>query len=55
MPIKNMNDLINIDEDIYKSKKNESKISQTIFEGKKETKKVVVKKKPNTKNNAKRY
>jgi len=48
MPHKNMNGITNIDEEVVKAKKSESKVKQNIFEGK-QTKKPVKKKKNNNK------
>ena len=47
--IKSMNDLINIDNDIYKAKADEKKVKQSIFEGKNDKKKKEPKKKTNKK------
>tara|TARA_R110001632_G_scaffold208214_1_gene332551 strand:- start:471 stop:626 length:156 start_codon:yes stop_codon:yes gene_type:complete len=46
--VKNMNNLINVDDDILKSDEDSKKVKQNIFEGK-QTKKPVPKKKTNNK------
>ncbi len=48
--VKSMNDLINIDTDIYKAKSDENKVKQSIFEGKNDKKKKQPKKKTTKKN-----
>tara|TARA_R110001606_G_C15397747_1_gene652417 strand:- start:6539 stop:6691 length:153 start_codon:yes stop_codon:yes gene_type:complete len=48
MPKKNMNNIINIDEDVIKSDKDNKKVRQNIFEGK-EIKKPKQNKKSNNK------
>jgi len=48
MPKKNMNNIINIDEDVIKSDKDNKRVKQNIFEGK-ETKKPKQNKKSNNK------
>lgn len=50
MPIKNMNNILDIDEDVLKSDKDNKKVKQSIFEGKgKEIKKSNQNKKSNKK------
>jgi hypothetical protein len=43
--IKSMNNLINIDDEIYKAQSDEKKVKQSIFEGKNDKKKKEPKKK----------